>query len=141
MTGTPPGERLRIAVHDLAQARAALAAAAASGVEIELWSVPGAAGYAGIGYLRALGAAAGCELVIDCGDDPGLVMAALRVGCRRLAFTGPPRVAARLADMASQAGADLRLDPAPPAAICAPEDDGGAVVRGLFNRGGRLPTS
>jgi hypothetical protein len=144
MSGAAPAERRRgiaIAVHDLAQARAALAAADELGVEVELWSAPGAAAYAGIGYLQALGQAAGRELRIDCGEDAGLVMAALRVGCRRLAFAGAPPVAAKLADMAAQAGADLRLDPAPPAALCAPEDDAGAVVRALFNWPRPTPTS
>ena len=73
-------------VHHLEQARAALAAAAEAGCAIELRSAPGAAGYAGVGYLKALGEQAGQELVIDCGEDAGLAMAALRTGCRRLAF-------------------------------------------------------
>ena len=130
-----------IVVHDLAQARAALQAAAELGVEIELCSAPGAAAYAGIGYLQALGQAAGRELRIDCGDDAGLVMAALRVGCRRLAFSGAPNVAAKLADMAAQVGAELCLDPPPPAAICTPEDDAGAVLHALFNSAPPVPTS
>ena len=75
-------------VHHLEQARAALAAAAELGCAIELRSAPGAAGYAGVGYLKALGDEVGHELLVDCGDDAGLVMAALRTGCRRIAFSG-----------------------------------------------------
>jgi hypothetical protein len=78
-----------VVVHDRAQAEAALAAAAEVGCAIWLRSAPGAAGYAGVGYLKALGDVLGHEIVVDCGDDAGLAMAALRTGCRRLAFSGP----------------------------------------------------
>jgi hypothetical protein len=110
MSAEPVAE---VVVHDLAQARAALAEAAACGRAIQLRSAPDAAAYAGIGYLQALGAAAGHELLIDCGDDPGLVMAALRSGCRKLVFTGSHASAGRLADMAAEVGAELRHEPAP----------------------------
>lgn len=99
---------LQVVVHDLEQARAALAGAAEVGAPIELRSAPDAAAYAGVGYLAALGELAGQELRVDCGDDAGLVMAALRTGCRRLAFCGPAGIALRLADMAAQLGADFR---------------------------------
>src|SRR5690606_14159644 len=91
----------------LEEARAALRAAAEAGCAIELQSAPGAAGYAGVGYLKALGDQAGRELWIDCGDDAGLVMAALRTGCRRVLFSGRDDVRARLADIAGQLGAAL----------------------------------
>jgi hypothetical protein len=111
---------VEVGVHDLGQARAALAAAAELGVAIQLRSAPDAAAYAGVGYLQALGAAAGHELLIDCGDDPGLVMAALRTGCRKLAFSGSGELAARLADMAARHGATLRHEAAPPDALLLP---------------------
>jgi hypothetical protein len=97
-----------VVVQDLDAARAALAEAARRGEPVELRSAPDAAAYAGIGYLQALGAAAGQELLIDCGDDAGLVMAALRSGCRKLAFSGSRATAARLADMAAELDAELR---------------------------------
>jgi acyl-CoA reductase-like NAD-dependent aldehyde dehydrogenase len=103
----------QVVVHDLEQARAALAAAAGCGRVLQLRSAPDAAAYAGIGYLQALGAAAGHELLIDCGDDAGLVMAALRSGCRKLVFTGSRASAAKLADMAAEVGAALCHEPAP----------------------------
>ncbi len=78
------------------------------GVVIELRSAPAAAGYAGVGYLKAVGELAGQELVIDCGDDAGVVMAALRAGCRKLVFSGPADIALRLADIAAQLEADFR---------------------------------
>ena len=117
-------------VHHLDQARAALAAAAEIGCAIELRSAPGAAGYAGVGYLKALGDQAGQELLIDCGDDAGLVMAALRTGCRRIAFSGSAELAGRLADMAEQSGATLVPETqAPELIMLQPEDDAAAVLR------------
>ena len=53
------GRRPAIVVHDLAQATAALRAAAAAGVPVTLWSAPGAAAYAGLGFLAAVFAKAG----------------------------------------------------------------------------------
>jgi hypothetical protein len=109
--------RVDVVVQDFGQARAALAAAGELAVAIQLRSAPDAAAYAGVGYLHALGRAAGHELLIDCGDDPGLVMAALRTGCRKLAFSGSAELAAKLADLAAQHGATLRHETAPPDAL------------------------
>lgn len=118
-------------VHHLDQARAALAAAAELGCAIELRSAPGAAGYAGVGYLKALGDEVGHQLLIDCGDDAGLVMAALRTGCRRIAFSGSAELGRRLADMAEQLGATLVVEAqAPEVVMLQPEDDAAAIVRG-----------
>ena len=58
--------------------------------------------FAGVGYWHALELALGHPIVIDCGDDPGLAMAALRAGCRDLLFTGPEAVAVKLEGMAAQ---------------------------------------
>ena len=120
---------LEIAVHDLDQARAALAVAEEAGVLVRLRSAPDAACYAGVGYLKALGDEVGHELVIDCGDNAGLAMAALREGCRRLAFSGSAEVAQKLADMAVQIGAELRHETTPPdALVLSPEGDAQAAV-------------
>jgi class I fructose-bisphosphate aldolase len=102
----------QVVVHDLAEARAVLSAAEAAGEQIELKSAPDAAAYAGVGYLLALSEALGHQLVIDCGDDAGLVMAALRTGCRKLAFSGPDGLFQPLAEMAEQLGAEIRREPA-----------------------------
>jgi hypothetical protein len=117
-------------VHHLEQARAALAAAAELGCAIELRSAPGAACYAGVGYLKALGDEVGHELLIDCGDDAGLVMAALRTGCRRIAFSGNAELGRRLSDMAEQLGTALVVETqVPEVVILQPEDDPGAILR------------
>jgi hypothetical protein len=123
-------------VHHLEQARAALAAAAEAGCAIQLRSAPGAAGYAGVGYLKALGEQVGQELVIDCGDDAGLVMAALRTGCRRLVFSGSEEVRRRLADMAEQLGAELVGEAhALKVLTLQPEDDVAASLRSHLRPG------
>lgn len=117
-------------VHHLDQARAALRVAAEVGCAIELRSAPGAGGYAGVGYLKVLGDQVGDELWIDCGDDAGLVMAALRTGCGRIAFSGDVEVRRRLDDMAMQLGATLiATTRAPEALILQPEDDAAEALR------------
>jgi hypothetical protein len=114
----------QVVVHDRVQAEAALAAAEELGCAIWLRSAPDAAGYAGVGYLKALGDALGHEIVVDCGDDAGLVMAALRTGCRRLAFSGPAAVSQRLGEMAAEVGAWYRHETQAPGALClSPDDD------------------
>jgi hypothetical protein len=123
-------------VHHVEQARAALAAAAEAGFAIQLRSAPGAAAYAGVGYLKALGEQTGQELVIDCGGDAGLVMAALRTGCRRVAFSGSEEVRRRLGDMAEQLGAELVEEaPAAEVLVLQPEDDAAAVLRSRLRAG------
>ena len=75
-----------VTVHDLVQARAALA----PGRPVVLLSAPGAALYAGCGWWQALVAAARRDCateaadLLDCADAPGAAMAALRVGLRGL---------------------------------------------------------
>lgn len=119
-----------VIVHNLRQAKAALMAGNEAGCEIQLKSAPGAAAYAGVGYLQALGEAAGQALIVDCDEDAGLVMAALRAGCLRLAFSGLDDTWHRLSQMASSKGAEIRgpMDQSPPCLALSPEDDG-TVIR------------
>ncbi|MDH3665217.1 MAG: hypothetical protein OEU92_35245 [Alphaproteobacteria bacterium] len=121
--------RPEVVVHHLEQAKAALRVADQIGVDIQLRSAPGAAASAGVGYLQALGEAAGHELLIDCDDDAGLAMAALRAGCQKLLFSGSDEERHRLAQMAERSGARLRdpVDPSPPCLILSPEDDDAAI--------------
>jgi hypothetical protein len=113
----------QVVVHDREQAEAALAAAAELGCAIWLRSAPDAAAYAGVGYLKALGELVGHEIVVDCGDDPGLAMAALRTGCLRLAFSGPAAVSQRLGEMAAEAGAWYRHETRAPRVLWLSPDD------------------
>jgi hypothetical protein len=100
-----------IVIHELAHARAALAAAAALGKPVELWSAPGAAAAAGAGWFDAVvRQAAGGQTVtavLDCHDRADLVQAALRQGLRHVYYAGPEAVARRLVDIAGQYGATL----------------------------------
>lgn|GEM_PF-302822 len=109
-----------ILAHGLTDALAAAGAAAALGVPLVLAGAPGAGGYAGAGWFRALLAAVraahpGVALtgILDCGDRPGPALAALRAGVRDLRYTGGGPAAARLTGMAAAAGARLWRDLGP----------------------------
>lgn len=118
-----------VIVHHMAQAKAVLRAALDAGIDIQLQSAPGAAAFAGVGYLKALGDTVGHELLIDCGDGAGLVMAALRTGSKKLLFSGSPDEQCRLAQMADRNGAQLRgpTDPSALRLALSPDEDGDAV--------------
>ena len=87
--------RPAIVVHDLAQAVGALRASAAAGVPVTLWSAPGAAAYAGLGFLGAVFRQAGeavpdarHDVVIDCAASAVLAHEAMSRGFTGVAFTG-----------------------------------------------------
>jgi hypothetical protein len=101
-----PVATVRIA--DLRQATQALERARAEGAEILLVSAAEVTAFAGVGYWHALEQGLDHTIVIDCGDDPGLAMAALRAGCSDLLFTGPEVLAVKLEGMAAQLGARVR---------------------------------
>ncbi len=115
------GPARAVIFHSLADASAAVAAA--GGRPLILLSAPGAAGYAGPDYLKAiadeaLAGSRGADAVIDCGNEAGVAMAALRGGWKWLVFRGRADVRAKLADMAAQMGA--RIDTAVPDAADLP---------------------
>jgi hypothetical protein len=104
----------RLIVHSLEHALAALAAAAALGTPVTLMSAAGAGAYAGPRWFLALVAEAAREFpgaqyeaVLDCADEPGTVLAALRAGCKRVRFTGGAEPRAKLAEIAALTGATL----------------------------------
>jgi len=103
-----------VVIHSLAQAKAALAAAAEAAVALELWSAEGAAASAGAGWFKAVVEAAArahpevaFTAVLDCADMPGFALGAFRIGIEAVAFSGPARVAAKLADIAEKVGCRL----------------------------------
>lgn len=103
-----------IVVHSLDHAVAALRAAAAADCAVTLVSAPEAGIYAGAGWFAALVALAGDAVpaarfrgVLDCGDDAGAAMAAIRAGVATVVFTGPADTAGRLAEIAAASGGDL----------------------------------
>jgi hypothetical protein len=102
------GEAL-IIIHSLFQATAALTAAVRAGHPVVLVSAPDAGGYAGPGWFKALVATAReavpdvrCSSLLDCGDNVGVALAAIRAEVEGVIFTGRPDVADRLTDIARQ---------------------------------------
>jgi hypothetical protein len=107
-----------IVVHGLPQALAALQAAADLDMEITLMSAPGAAAYGGPAWFMALAREAMAAVpnarasaVLDCGDKPGFVLAALRCGFASVRFSGPVDMASQLAAIAGQSGARILTGP------------------------------
>jgi hypothetical protein len=103
-----------ITVHSLAHAVAALEAAVEADHDIVLLSAFDAGLSAGPGWwvalvaaARAAAPAARCAAILDCGDDPGAAMAAIRAGAEAIVFTGRADVALRLADIAAAQGCRL----------------------------------
>ena len=106
--------RRAVIIHELADAKAALAAAADLGLPVTLLSAPGGAAYLGAGWFDAVVRQAcaafpdvATAAVLDCGDRADLVQAALRQGLKEVCFDGPADVARRLEDIARQQGAVL----------------------------------
>lgn len=76
-----------------------------------LVSAPSAGGYVGPGWFKALVAAAReavpdirCSTFLDCGDNIGAALAAIRAEVEGVIFTGGLGVAHRLAETARQHG-------------------------------------
>ena len=97
--------RREIVIHSLEHARAALAAAA-TGKAVILASAPGAALQAGPGWFKAVIEEAraaypqvAATAILDCGDQPGAAMAALRLGLTDLRFHGAPDFRTKLEGM------------------------------------------
>ena len=120
-----------IVIHSLDHARAALAAAAAGGQKVTLASAPGAALQTGPGWFKAVIEEASAAYpralamaILDCGDQPGAVMAALRLGLTDLRFHGAAAFRAKLEGMGvvfappAEASLDLR-EIADPERACA----------------------
>lgn len=100
-----------LVVHSLAHAIGALRAAVGAACPIVLLSAPDAGVYAGPGWFRALVEAARqmvpearVRAMLDCGDEAGAALAAIRAQVEGAIFTGRPDVAHRLAEIAGQAG-------------------------------------
>jgi hypothetical protein len=101
----------RIIIHSLFQATAVLTVSARAGRPVVLVSAPDAGGYVGPGWFKALAAAAReavpearCSSLLDCGENVGAALAAIRAEVEGVIFTGRADVARRLADIAEQHG-------------------------------------
>jgi len=103
--GFPPA----VIVHGMPHVRLALA----TGLAFRLLSAPGASGTLGVGWWRALAGAAGRDDdILDCGEDGGAALLALRAGQRTLVLRGP--FLAAVTDTAGTFGARV-LTERPPA--------------------------
>ena len=103
-----------VVVHGLADLRAVFAAAGAAGKPLVAWTAPGAAGYAGVLYLKKAVEAARADVgeapvrvVLDCGGDAGHALGALRMGWTDIAFGGVPKLREKILRIADQTGARL----------------------------------
>jgi acyl-CoA reductase-like NAD-dependent aldehyde dehydrogenase len=106
-----------IIIHSLAQAVAALTAAARAGRTVVLSSAPETGSYAGPGWFGALIAAARESVpearfsaLLDCGDNVGAALAAIRSEIEGVVFIGRADVAGRLGDIARQHGVRFETD-------------------------------
>jgi hypothetical protein len=112
--GMSDRSRPQIVVYALADAHAALEAAAGQNMAITLVSPPGAAGFAGPGWFREVVAQArdavpgvAFDSVLDCAGEAGLALAAIREGVEAICFDGPSDTRAKIDDIAAQAGCAL----------------------------------
>ena len=115
---------------------AALEAAGELKVPVTLMSAPGAGAYAGPRWFAAVVAeasrvhpGASFDSVVDCADEAGTVLAALRAGCKRVRFAGAPDVRAKLAAIAAAMGAEIEGERAAPALDLLGERDPLAACR------------
>ena len=113
----------------------AAARAVALARSVRVFTAPWMAGAYGV-----LGIEPG-DAALDCGADAGAAMAALRSGWTRIAFSGPPPVRRKLADMARKAGAALVDAPAAPDIVLGLEDDAAARLRAWAAQQGRATAS
>ena len=125
-----------VIVHDLAEAKAALAAASETGRQIAIWSAPEAAIYAGTGWFaaverraRAANPKASARFVLDCGQRADLVQEAFREGIKETCFTGRAGLAERLADIAAKSRARLHRRRPHALDLGETKDPGGACRR------------
>jgi len=122
MTGAAPGQSAAppasVVIHDLDQARRALAAGRRTGRPVHLVSAPGAAGYLGpalfkqiVDQARAAEPAARATVCLDCADEPGTALDALRQGVEAVSLSAAPEVLAKIESAATQVGARLVTRP------------------------------
>ncbi|MBL6932011.1 MAG: hypothetical protein ISR45_03610 [Rhodospirillales bacterium] len=106
-----------IIIHNQEHAEAALGVAHEMGVQVTLISPPAAAAYIGATVFRDMIANAAehhpearYQAVLDCGDEPGLALGALRHGIKGVRINNGPELSEKLADIAGQRGAFVYTD-------------------------------
>jgi len=109
-----------IIVHSLGQALVAAEAAAALDRPLALRSAAGAGGTLGVGWFAGLGTVLAerhptldLTLVLDCADEAGTALGALRRGVKAIRVEAAADVLAKLAAVAQSYGARLDQDDRP----------------------------
>ncbi len=128
-----------VVVHGLAHLRAVFAAARAAGKPLVAWTAPGAAGYAGVLYLKKAVEAARSDVgeapvrvVLDCGGDAAHALGALRMGWTDIAFKGSPELREKILRIAEQMGARLVASDHAPALDLLDESDPETACRNVL---------
>ena len=126
----------RIIIHSLADALAALAAASELRAAVTLESAAGAGGFAGPAWFKSVVDQACAEFpdvpvtaLLDCADEAGTVLAALRHGLGSVRFTGKATALRRLKDIARQSGAVIETGRRKPALDLLDRRDRDAALR------------
>lgn len=106
-----------IIIHSLDHARSAVTAAMQCGVPVTIASAPFAAAYAGALWFRKVVEKAVAEqdglppghitTVLDCGDEPGLALSALRQGMKVICYNGTAASRGKITAIAAELGAEL----------------------------------
>ena len=119
-TPQPAAPPASVIIHDLDQARQVLAAAVRTERPVQLVSAPGAGAYLGpalfkqlIDQARAAQPAAQATSCLDCGDEPGTAMNAIRHEIEAISLSAEPNVLSKVGDAARQVGVRLTPRPAP----------------------------
>lgn len=104
----------RIIVHELDHAVAALGAAQALSCPLTILSATGAVRSGGAAWWRELMSQARAiepepeaEWILDCADEPGMALGALREGIAAICLDADPAIWSRVAQIAAQSGATL----------------------------------
>lgn len=102
-------------IHEYAHARALLEAAVRRNTAITLVSAPGAVRTGGAGWWRALVSQvrnavpeADVTSILDCADEPGMALAAIREGVEAIAISASYDTINRLSDIAAQSDVTIR---------------------------------
>ena len=105
---------ISVIIHDLHQARAAVVQANAIGVQLELRSPSDGATILGPGVFKAIAddlahthPFAAPAVILDCGTNAGMAMAALRQGCKDICVNVPAKTHSKIAAIAQAQSARL----------------------------------
>lgn len=119
-----------VIVHNLDQVNRVLAAAERAGRPVRLCSPPAAGPYLGpavfksmIDQARADHPKARATACLDCGDEAGTALAALRQGIDAISLTAAPDVLEKIADMARHSGAEIMPPPSHALDMAVPRAD------------------